>query len=72
MGAGRAAALADGAVTLVATIHHVDALAVGGVTRRRRALPQSRLAVVEGAGHLVDMEQPEALAKLIVQFVAES
>jgi len=27
---------------------------------------------VEGAGHLVDMEQPEALAKLIVQFVAES
>ena len=37
-----------------------------------RALPRSRLAVVEGAGHLVDMEQPEALAKLIVQFVVES
>jgi pimeloyl-ACP methyl ester carboxylesterase len=37
-----------------------------------RALPRSRLVVVEGAGHLVDMEQPEALAKLIVQFVGQS
>ena len=37
-----------------------------------RALPRSRLVVVEGAGHLVDMEQPEALAKLIVQFVAQA
>jgi pimeloyl-ACP methyl ester carboxylesterase len=37
-----------------------------------RALPRSRLVVVEGAGHAVDMEQPEALAKLIVQFVVES
>ena len=37
-----------------------------------RALPRSRLVVVEGAGHLVDMEQPEALAKLIVQFVVQS
>src|SRR6266702_5019806 len=30
-----------------------------------RALPQSRLAVIEGAGHFIDMEQPEALAKLV-------
>jgi pimeloyl-ACP methyl ester carboxylesterase len=37
-----------------------------------RALPKSRLTVVDGAGHFVDMEQPEALAKLIVQFAAES
>ena len=37
-----------------------------------RALPGSRLAVVEGAGHFVDMEQPDTLAKLIVPFVAES
>ncbi len=37
-----------------------------------RALPKSRLTVVEGAGHFVDMEQPEALAKLIVQFAAGS
>jgi pimeloyl-ACP methyl ester carboxylesterase len=37
-----------------------------------RALPGSRLAVVEKAGHFVDMEQPEALAKLIIEFAAES
>lgn len=37
-----------------------------------RALPKSRLAVVEGAGHFVEMEQPEALAKLVVPFVTES
>jgi len=37
-----------------------------------RALPKSRLTVVDGAGHFVEMEQPEALAKLIVQFAAGS
>ena len=36
-----------------------------------RALPRSRLAAVEGSGHFVDMEQPEALAKLIMEFAAE-
>ena len=37
-----------------------------------RALPQSRLAVVEQSGHFVDMEQPEALSKLVMEFVAQS
>ena len=36
-----------------------------------RALPRSRLAVVPGSGHFVDMEQPEVLARLIVEFAAE-
>ena len=36
-----------------------------------RALPRSRLAVVPASGHFVDMEQPEALASLIVDFAAE-
>ena len=36
-----------------------------------RALPRSRLAVVPASGHFVDMEQPEALAKLILEFAAE-
>jgi pimeloyl-ACP methyl ester carboxylesterase len=36
-----------------------------------RALPRSRLAVIVGSGHFVDMEQPEALAKLIMDFAAE-
>jgi pimeloyl-ACP methyl ester carboxylesterase len=37
-----------------------------------RALPTSRLAVLEHAGHFLDMEQPDTLAKLIVQFAAEA
>src|SRR5215468_131594 len=37
-----------------------------------RALGKSRLTVVDGAGHFVDMEQPETLATLITQFAAES
>jgi pimeloyl-ACP methyl ester carboxylesterase len=34
-----------------------------------KALPQARLAIVEGAGHFVEMEQPEQLAKLVRAFV---
>jgi len=37
-----------------------------------RALPKSRLSVVEGAGHFLEMEQPAALAKLIVPFAAQA
>ena len=37
-----------------------------------RAIPGSRLSVVEKAGHFVDMEQPETLAKLISEFAAGS
>jgi pimeloyl-ACP methyl ester carboxylesterase len=37
-----------------------------------RLLPRSRLAVVEKSGHFVDMEQPEALGKLVMEFAAES
>ncbi len=37
-----------------------------------QAIPGSRLSVVEKAGHFVDMEQPEALAKLISEFAAGS
>lgn len=37
-----------------------------------RALPKSRLSIIDGAGHFLEMEQPEALAKLIVSFAAQS
>jgi pimeloyl-ACP methyl ester carboxylesterase len=36
--------------------------------RYAEALPAARLAVVEGAGHFVEMEQPDAVAKLITEF----
>jgi len=36
-----------------------------------KALPKSRLSVIEGSGHCVDMEQPEALARLVTEFSAE-
>jgi pimeloyl-ACP methyl ester carboxylesterase len=37
-----------------------------------RAIPGSRLSVVEKSGHFVDMEQPDALVKLISEFAAGS
>ena len=36
------------------------------------AIPGSRLSVVEKSGHCVDMEQPDALVKLISEFTAGS
>jgi pimeloyl-ACP methyl ester carboxylesterase len=42
---------------------------VGVAEQYRRALPGSRLTVLDGAGHFVEMEQPDTLAKLIAQFV---
>jgi pimeloyl-ACP methyl ester carboxylesterase len=35
-----------------------------------RALPGARLAVVENAGHFVEMEQPEAVGELVTKFAA--
>jgi pimeloyl-ACP methyl ester carboxylesterase len=36
------------------------------------AIPGARLAVVENAGHMVAMEQPEATTRLLVEWVDES
>jgi len=40
--------------------------------RYAKALPRARLVVVEDAGHFVEMEQPEALGKLVAEFAATS
>jgi pimeloyl-ACP methyl ester carboxylesterase len=40
--------------------------------RYAKALPKARLAVVEGAGHFVEMEQPDAVGKLVTEFAAAS
>jgi pimeloyl-ACP methyl ester carboxylesterase len=37
--------------------------------RYAEALPKAKLEIVKGCGHCVDMEQPEALAKLITDFI---
>ncbi|MBV9118782.1 MAG: alpha/beta fold hydrolase, partial [Acetobacteraceae bacterium] len=36
----------------------------------RRALPGARLEVVPECGHFIDMERPEALARLVADFAA--
>ena len=47
-----------------------DRIVPAGVAEQYgRALPKSRVTVLDGAGHFVEMEQPETLAKLITQFV---
>jgi pimeloyl-ACP methyl ester carboxylesterase len=35
-----------------------------------KALPNAKLEIVKASGHCVDMEQPEALAKLVTNFIA--
>jgi pimeloyl-ACP methyl ester carboxylesterase len=37
--------------------------------RYAKALGQARLEVVEGAGHFVEMERPDALAALVTGFL---
>ena len=39
--------------------------------RYAKALPRARLDIVDGAGHLVDMEEPDALAALILRFLSD-
>ncbi|HET7341206.1 MAG TPA: alpha/beta hydrolase [Methylomirabilota bacterium] len=39
--------------------------------RYAKALPQARLEVVAGAGHFVDMEKPDDLARLVTAFARE-
>jgi len=45
---------------------------VGVGEQYARALAKSRLSVLDAAGHFLEMEQPEALAKLIVPFAAQA
>ena|SRR5579884_112513 len=37
-----------------------------------RALPRARLEIVRDSGHFVDMEQPQALARLVTGFIEEN
>ena len=37
-----------------------------------KSLPNAKLEIVKGCGHCVDMEQPDALAKLVTSFIAKA
>ena len=37
-----------------------------------KSLPNARLEIVDACGHCVDMEQPDALARLVTSFVEEN
>ena len=39
--------------------------------RYAKSLPRARLELVDGAGHLVDMEKPDALASLVTRFLTD-
>jgi pimeloyl-ACP methyl ester carboxylesterase len=39
--------------------------------RYAKALPRARLEIVAGAGHLVDLEKPDDLARLVIDFVSQ-
>ena len=40
--------------------------------RYAKSLGQARLEIVDGAGHFVEMEKPEALASLVTRFVTQA
>jgi len=37
-----------------------------------KALPNAKVEIVKACGHCVDMEQPDALAKLVTNFIAKA
>lgn len=48
-----------------------DTFSPAGVRALRQRLPQARVVEVPGAGHLVGLEQPEAVAQLIRDFLED-
>jgi len=40
--------------------------------RYAKALADARLEIVEGAGHFIDMEKPDELARLVTRFASEA
>jgi pimeloyl-ACP methyl ester carboxylesterase len=40
--------------------------------RYQKALPNARLEIIDGAGHFVDMEKPDELARLVTRAIAEA
>jgi pimeloyl-ACP methyl ester carboxylesterase len=59
------------APSLVVWGDHDKVVPQSAATVYAKALPNAKLEIVKGCGHCVDMEQPEALAKLVTNFIAK-
>jgi pimeloyl-ACP methyl ester carboxylesterase len=57
--------------SLVVWGDHDKVVPQSAATVYAKALPNAKLEIVKGCGHCVDMEQPEALAKLVTNFIAK-
>ncbi|GAA0504306.1 alpha/beta hydrolase [Pigmentiphaga daeguensis] len=65
-------ALLDGSrPTLLVTTTHDKVVAPAILERLAAAVPGSRLETLAGAGHLLPMEQPAALAKVLARWIAD-
>jgi pimeloyl-ACP methyl ester carboxylesterase len=60
------------APTLVVWGRHDRVVPLECGERYAKALPRARLAIVEGAGHFAEMEQPDTVGKLITELAATS
>ena len=58
--------------TLVVTASHDTVVPTQAVTLYATRIPQAQLRVVQGAGHLLPMEQPGALAELLAIWLRSS
>ena len=62
--------LEAGHTALMFSNKHFDPIA--GSELYARSLRQARLEIVPNSGHCVDMEQPEALARLVTPFIEQN
>jgi pimeloyl-ACP methyl ester carboxylesterase len=60
------------APSLVVWGDHDKVVPQSAATVYAKALPNAKTEIVKGCGHCVDMEQPEALAKLVTNFIAQA
>ena len=60
------------APALVAWGEHDAVVPRGAGERYAKSLPHARFEIVAGAGHCVDMEAPDALARLVTNFIDEN
>ena len=58
--------------TLVVVGEHDMLTPVSDAEAMQRAIPRSRLVVIPGAGHLANLEQPEAFSRALADFLGSA